>query len=242
MEPVNLLQAGRTFSPYGPSHWAILTMIAVVALVLVRLGRRLRGTEAGEIFARTFAVVIVVFAVAMLVHELLPSQWDIGNSLPLHLSDLVWMTAAHALWTRRQWSFSLTYYWGLTLNTQAMITPALDAPGFPHVVFIDFWGQHSLVLWAAIYLTWGVGMRPDWRSYTTTVAATLVWGLAVLGFNALAGTNYGFLNAKPDNPSLLDLMGGWPWYLGVELAVGLAAWALITWPWTRSGTARSAGR
>jgi uncharacterized membrane protein YwaF len=33
-------------------------------------------------------------------------------------------------------------------------------------------------------------------------------------------------------------MGGWPWYLGVELVVGLAVWALLTWPWTRSRAAR----
>ena len=29
-------------------------------------------------------------------------------------------------------------------------------------------------------------------------------------------------------------MGEWPWYLGVELIVGLAGWALLTWPWTWS--------
>ena len=44
------------------------------------------------------------------------------------------------------------------------------------------------------------------------------------------------MNRKPDNPSVLDFMGGWPWYLGVELAIGLTVWALLTWPWTWSGT------
>lgn len=231
---VDLLQAERTFSPYGPSHWAVLVLIAVGAVALVWLGRRQRGTRSGQVFARVFAVVIVLFAIAMLIYRLLPSQWDVEISLPFHLSDLAWMTAAYTLWTGQRWSYALTYYWGLTLNPQAMITPALDAPDFPRIDFIDFWAQHTLVVWAAIYLTWGVGMRPDWRSYATAVSATLAWGLAVLGFNTAAGTNYGFLNAKPENPSLLDLMGDWPWYLGVELAVGLAGWALITWPWTRS--------
>lgn len=222
-----------TFTPYGPTHWTVLGLIAVVALVLVWLGRRHRGTRRGEVITRTFAVVLLAFALAMQVYRVLPGQWDIATSLPLQLSDMTWMTAVYTLWTRKQWSFSLTYFWGLTLTPQAMFTPALDSPDFPHIVFIDFWTLHGLSVCAAIYLTWGLGMRPDWRSFATAATATVVWGVAILGFNSLAGTNYGFVNAKPENPSLLDLLGEWPWYLGSELVIGLTVWALITWPWTR---------
>ena len=222
-----------TFRPYGSIHWTVLTVIVAGALLLAVLGRRTRGTA---VFARTFAVVIVAYALAMQIYRILPGHWDIATSLPLHFSDLTWMTAAYALWTRRQWAFSLTYYWGLTLNPQAMLTPATDAPDFPHIEFIDFWVLHTLAVWATVYLTWGLGMRPNWRSLTTAVTVTVAWGVVLLGFNSLAGTNYGFVNAKPENPSLLDLMGDWPWYLGVELVIGIAAWALITWPWTGSAT------
>jgi uncharacterized membrane protein YwaF len=60
----------------------------------------------------------------------------------------------------------------------------------------------------------------------------------MLAFNEVAGTNYLFVSTRPDNPSVLDFMGPWPWYLGVELIVGLTVWAMLTWPWTRSGRAR----
>lgn len=233
--------AGETFTPYGLSHWAVLRVVAVGAVLLVLEGRRHRRTRGGVLFARGFALLLGLFALAMQVYRLLPSQWDMHVSLPLHLSDFTWVVAVYALWTRSQWAYSLTYYWGLTLNPQAMITPALDAPGFPHIDFIDFWTQHTLVVWAAIYLTWGLGMRPDWRSFGTAAVVTVAWGVVVFGFNSLTGTNYGFVNAKPNNPSLLDVMGPWPWYLAVEFAVGLAAWALITWPWTHAAK-RSATR
>ena len=88
------------------------------------------------------------------------------------------------------------------------------------------------MVWATVYLTWWVGMRPNW-GFAFAATVTVGWGLVILGFNEVAGTNYMFVSGKPDNPSLLDFMGEWPWYLGVELAVGLAAWALLTWPWTR---------
>ncbi|WP_207954906.1 YwaF family protein, partial [Saccharopolyspora elongata] len=215
---------------------------AAGAVVLVWLGRRHREARSGQVFARTFAVVIVLFAATVLVYGALASGWDIGVALPFHLSDLAWMAAAYTLWTRHQWSYALTYYWGLTLSTIAMITPAIEVPDFPHIDFVDFWAEHAMVVWAVIYLTWGLGMRPDWRSYAIAVSTTLAWGVAALGFNTVAGTNYGFVNAKPNAPSPLDLMGDWPWYLGVEVVLGLAVWALITWPWTRSRGAASSGQ
>jgi hypothetical integral membrane protein (TIGR02206 family) len=223
--------AQRTFVAYGPSHWVLIGVLLAGALVFGVLGGRVRDPRP---VARTFAVVIVAFQLPLLVYRLLPAQFDVAVSLPFHLCDIAWPVAAHALWRQDQRTCALTYYWGLTLAPQAVFTPALDAPDFPHVDFIEFWGQHLLVVWSAVFLTWRVGLRPNWRGYRLSVAVTVGWGLLVLGFNSSAGTNYGFVNSKPDNPSLLDLMGGWPWYLVVELVVGMAAWALLTWPWTRS--------
>ncbi|MGP4021674.1 YwaF family protein [Saccharopolyspora sp. 5N708] len=225
------------FVPYGPSHLVIMVLIVAGAVVLGVLGYRHHGPRTIVWCTRVFAAVVVVFNVVLLIYRLLPAQWDIGESLPLHLCDLAWMVAAYALWTRQPLAYALTYYWGLTLTPQAIITPALDAPDFPHINFIEFWGQHLLVIWAAAYLTWGVGLRPNWRGYRFAAVVTIVWGAAMLGFNAWAGTNYGFVSSKPENPSLLDVMGGWPWYLGVEVVVGLAAWVLLTWPWTRTSRA-----
>jgi hypothetical integral membrane protein (TIGR02206 family) len=236
---VNPLSAQRSFAVYGTSHWTVLIVLAAGALVLAWLGGRYRGTQTVWTLGRAFAVVMVAFHVPILIYDLTPARFDIENSLPFHISDLAWMAAAYALWTQQQWAYALTYYWGLTLVPQALITPALDAPGVASIDFFSFWGQHLLVLWAAVYLTWWAGMRPNWRSFAFAATVTVVWGIAMLGFNSVAGTNYMFVSSKPDNPSLLDFMGGWPWYLGVELVVGLAGWAILTWPWTRSGARRS---
>ena len=148
------------------------------------------------------------------------------------------------MWSHSSTAFALTYFWGLTLTSQAFVSPELNGPDFPSLQFLWFFGMHCLVVWAAIYLTWGVGLRPDWRSYRVAVLATICWGTLVFVVNHFAGTNYGFLNAKPLAASLLDLLGPWPWYLLSELLLGGAGWALITWPWVRqqaptTGSSRS---
>ena len=75
-------------------------------------------------------------------------------------------------------------------------------------------------------------MRPTWRSYRTAVTVTAVWVGITITFNTIAGTNYGFLNRKPANASLLDLMGPWPVYLLIGSALVATVWAAMTWPWS----------
>lgn len=224
------------FVPWGTSHLAVLVLLLAAALILVCLGRRHRAT--GDFwFRRLFASAILTVQLPLQIFSMLPAQWGLEHSLPLQLCDLAWMVAVYTLWTRSERGFALLYYWGLTLTSQALLTPHLDFD-FPHVQSIMFWASHSLELLAAVYVTWGAGMRPDWRSYRFATAMTAGWAVTVFSFNSIAGTNYGYLNAKPPGRSILDLLGEWPVYVFVELVAGAALWALITLPWRRR--ARSA--
>ncbi len=236
------LLAARQFVAFGLSHGVVVGVLTVVATALVVVGRRYRGTPAELLLSRAFAVVFAAFLVPVEVYWLLPGQSGIAHSLPLQLCDLAAMAAVWALWSHSPTAFALTYFWGLTLTSQAFLSPELNGPDFPSLQFFSFFGMHSLVLWAAIYLTWGVGLRPDWRSYRVTVLVTIGWAVVMFAFNHVAGTNYGFLNAKPQASSLLDLLGPWPWYLLSELLLTATFWALITYPWVRrTHSAGSAG-
>ncbi|WP_229686253.1 YwaF family protein [Longimycelium tulufanense] len=224
----------RQFALYGPSHWATLALFAVGAVVLVVLARRPATADAVRRCARGLAVFALALQLGSFVYYMLPGQWSLQESLPLQLSDLAGLVTAYALWSHRYWAFSLTYYWGLTLSTQALITPVYRGPDFPYWEFVLFWAWHLFVVWAAIYLTWGRRMRPSWRSYWIAAVVTVTWAVTVLVFNAVAGTNYGYLNAKPDTWSVLELMGDWPWYVLVESTLVLGVWAVVmTLPWTR---------
>ncbi len=225
----------KQFSAYGPSHWATIAVFVIGAAVLVLVGRRQTEQQARRLGRLLGAITAVIYA-AILVYVLTPPSID--SSVPLQLTDLATVVAAYAFWSQKQWAFALTYYWGLVLSTQALISPALQGPDFPHYRFLAFWSIHLLVVWAAIYLTWGRGMRPDWRSYRLAIVVTLAWATATFMFNTIAGTNYGFLNRKPSISSLLDVMGPWPWYVFVAAALVLIVWALMTWPWQRIRSAR----
>jgi hypothetical integral membrane protein (TIGR02206 family) len=230
-----LSSSQHEFSAYGPSHWVVLTLFVVGAVLLVARGRRQTATQA-RLLSRILAVLMVTAFLTALVYKMI--RPDLGTSIPLQLCDIAELTAAYALWSQRHRAFVLTYYWGLLLSSQALLTPdigtpAEGAPDFPHHLFVTFFTLHVLVVWAAVYLTWGRRMRPRWRDYRFAVVVTLGWMVFTFVFNTVAGTNYGYLNGKPPTASVLDVLGPWPVYLFVEIAVVMAVWALMTWPWER---------
>jgi hypothetical integral membrane protein (TIGR02206 family) len=224
------LLAAEAFQTYGASHLAAIALLLLGVAALVWLGRAYRGTPAASRLGKVLAVALLAFTVPPQLLYFTPDYWSLERTLPLQLSDLAWMVAALALWTRHRWAVAPTYYWGLTLTTQAVFTPDLSAD-FPSPLFFAFWGAHLLVVWAAVYLTWGLRLSPDWRSYRTTLAITVVWGISAILLNLIAGTNFGYLNEKPPFDSILDLFGPWPWYVLVEVTVAAVVWALMTWPW-----------
>jgi hypothetical integral membrane protein (TIGR02206 family) len=229
------------FSAYGLSHWVVLLVFAVGAATVVVVGRRYGTTASARRVCRVVAAAMLGVQVGMTVYSNMPVRFGVDHSLPLQLSDLVAFAAVFALWTYGHRTFALTYYWGLVLSAQALFSPVLTGPDFPGRDFLVFWTLHLFVVWTAIYLTWGVGMRPGWRDYRVTVAVSVGWAVVAMVVNWLTGANYGFLNRKPEIDSVLDVLGPWPWYLLPEIALVLGVWAAMTWPWTtfRGSTGRA---
>ena len=224
------------FEAFTAEHVVLLVGFLVVCFLLAALGRSHRGTDREVRFRRAYALLIPCFTVPMQVLQLLPERFDFNKSLPLQLCDFAWLAAIVALWTRHWAATALVYFWGLTLTIQGIITPSLTDL-FPHPQYFMFWGMHFFTVWAAVYLTFGLNVRPTWRSYRFAVATTAGWAVTVMTFNALTGTNYGYLNRKPAVGTLLDLFGPWPAYVVVEIALVAGIWALMTWPWTRAPAA-----
>ncbi|WP_205014056.1 TIGR02206 family membrane protein [Nocardioides albidus] len=223
---------------YGPTHLAPLAVFLVGAVAAVVLGRRHASRGRPTRFSRTCAVLVPVATVPLQVVDLLVN-FDLRVTLPLHLCDLAWVAATWALWSHRPFPVALTFFWGLTLTIQGIVTPSLNED-LPHPRYFAFWALHLLIVWAAVYLVVGLRLVPRWRDYRAVVLTTLVWAAATYVFNVVADTNYGYLMRKPGR-SILDLLGPWPWYVVEEILIVLAVWALMTLAarrWIGSGAHR----
>ena len=52
------------------------------------------------------------------------------------------------------------------------------------------------------------------------------------------GANYMYLLRKPPITSLLNIMGGWPWYILAADVLAAVSFFALQWPFRRSGASR----
>lgn len=232
---VSPLLAEDRFQAWSGQHYLLLVVTAAGAVGFGWWGRRHRDSSHERLVRRWFAALSLVVILAWQAYLLTPGVRNVRGSWPLGLSDVADYTAVFALWTRGPRTSAFTYYVGLTFTMMAILFPALTAP-FPEPRWFAYWIRHIDVVWAAVYLVWGLGIRPTWRLYRTTAVALLLWAAVAYSFNVAMDSNYGYLVRKPSSASPLDLLGPWPWYVLAALALILLAWAVIfTLPWGRTG-------
>lgn len=181
--------------------------------------------------SRGLAVLLIAWVAAYYLVVPLRGQFEPDSDLPLHLTDIVTVTAALALLSRSPLLFELTYFWGLTAALLAVLTPGLDPDeGFSSFFFWHYFVTHSGVVLAALFLAFGLGMTARGGAVRRVFLATLAWAaVAALG-NLFTGGNYMFLRERPETPSLLDYMGPWPWYILSAALLALSLFALLDLP------------
>jgi len=215
------------FTLFGAPHLTVLFLTVVIPTALYLWARRV--PDSTQRIAIGIAVVLLLNKLAVFTFACIYNTVPWLERLPMHLCDWVTFIAAAALILRRQTLYELTYFWGLAGTLQATITPDLPY-GFPHFYFFTFNISHSGILIAAAFLTFGMKFRPQLVSILRAFLWLQSYLVVTVSINLLIDQNYGYLCRKPINPSLLDHLGPWPWYiLSLEL-FALVSFALYYLP------------
>ena len=220
---------GRPFVLFGTSHLAVLGVVAALNLGWLWLGPALD--------AEARLAVRVALAMGLLVNESIwhlwnvtTGQWTAQTLLPFHLCSLLIYLSAFMLLTRNYPAYEFCYFLGIGGASQALLTPEAGRYGFPHVKFWTTMVSHSLLVTAPLYMTLVEGFRPTPGSMLRVVAELAAYAVVVMIVNRLLGSNYMYLSRKPDTPSLIDMLGPWPWYIGWLALIALAVIGLLYLP------------
>lgn len=224
----------RPFHPFTPEHYLTVALgFTVVAIIL------LTGRKGGwpRDFTRRLLVVLTLssYPLSLAAWATLSAPKALDNYLPFHLCDIATFTSAAALLTGRRLACALTYYWGLAATLQALLTPAITV-GFPNLPFVMFFIQHFAIVATALYLPLVQGWRPSspwWRTPWQVYRWSVAYLLFALAINSLLKTNFAFALHPPENPSLIDHLGPWPYYLASMLAIALLLFSLLTLPFVK---------
>ena len=207
------------FVPFEVSHLSALAVTFVTSLVLVAIAqtwsnRRLAATIRWVLAALLITNWLLWLALLYNMGWLSPA-----TILPANLCDWATIVVIITLIRPNQRTYELAYFWGFGGTLQALLTPDLAAD-FPDLRFLIFFALHGGVIASVLVLTLGMRMRPWLSSIPRVIAWSLVYLVTAIVVNAVFGTNFGYLMTKPTQPSLLDFLAPWPYYIGEMMLLG----------------------
>jgi len=220
------------FHAFNAQHLVTLGIIAVFCLLLMWTAR---AGKCPKIIRYSIGFLLLGYAVFFYVQQAMQNALSWQYALPFELCSLVLIACILSLFRPNQFTTEIAYFWGVGGVLQATVTPDLSR-GFPSWDFIMFFWSHGATLMAILFLAACREFRPRRGSIMRMMIALNAYGLVVGTIDAITGWNYGYLCRKPAEPSLLDYLGPWPWYLlSIEL-IALITFLLLELPWRISGS------
>lgn len=205
-----------------------LLLVSGVLLFLFRV----RFTKGKSVIRYTLAMFLLFSELSLYVWYVYTGVWNSIDSLPLQLCSISLFLSIIMLLTRSYFLFEVTYFLGIGGALQAMFTPEL-AYDFPHYRYFHFFLAHIAIILASLYMLWYENVRPTIKSVWKAFAVLNLIALLVFFINKATGGNYMFLARKPTNPSLIDLLGPYPWYILSLEIIALIMFFILYLPFVR---------
>ena len=219
----------RKFRAFSLSHLLTVVAIVLVNAVLIAFRSRISGTTLDIVLRWSFAAVLILNEAGLGVWRARHGIWTFRDSLPFHLCGVSVILVAVMLPLKSYGIFELTYFWAVGGALQGLITPDVEGFGFPHWRYLTTFISHGLIVTANLYMIFVLGMRPTFLSLLKSIVVLNIYGVLALVFNGLTKSNYGFLCRKPEQATLYDILGAWPWYLlsldGLAIVISFLVYA-----------------
>ncbi|MBX7244313.1 MAG: TIGR02206 family membrane protein [Candidatus Sumerlaeaceae bacterium] len=218
------------FHPWTLPHKVALACIALVCVSVILAfwngrGRKWRTPVTAGVALLSGATFLANQFKQAIDHGGDPQHW-----LPLHLCHVTLAMAIFAAWRKRTVPYEFAYFFGIGGTAQALLTPNLQE-AFPQFEYFTFFICHGGILVLVALMTVAFQMRPRPGAVMRMIIAGNAYMAVAAVANALTGANFGYLAHKPENKSLLDMLGPWPTYILWMELIGVALLLLLYAPW-----------
>lgn len=217
------------FEMFSASHFIIITLLLIGAFCLYffRIQLNKQNWRIAEI---VFAISLVLIEVTYHIWMYINGGWNVSHAIPLELCSISLILTVILLLTKKKIVYEILLFTALLGASQAIFTPLVNYD-FPHFRFFHFFYTHLMTIWVALYFTWIKGFRPTiWSVFKLFVFLNVLMPI-IMFINKLVDGNYMFLSHKPKSPSLLDVLGPYPWYIfsleGLLIILSLIVWLIF---------------
>lgn len=209
----DIFYAEPGFRMFGMEHLISVIIAVLIGTTVIAYAHKQKEKRQDQIM-KLIAVYLSSVIVGWAIIEMVLGRFEIAKDLPLVFCNFIALLLPIYAFNRKSIMFNMIYYVVIGGAIQAIITPGLKM-SFPHYEYIKFWSVHSGLIIFILYDIIIFKRRPSFKGVFW--AFLFVQAHVVFSFllNLVLDSNYLFLNAKPDNASFLDLLGGWPQYIFV---------------------------
>jgi hypothetical integral membrane protein (TIGR02206 family) len=218
------------FQLFSSVHLFTLAAFLLIAILLFMFRKHLRTSRINRMVRIGLFLVLIISEVSLQAWLWWSGYWSYQYSLPLHLSSISLILSALLLLTKRYALFEFTYFVGVGSALQAMITPDISLYTFPHYRYVHFFISHGGTVIANLFMVFVAGYRPTGKSIWKAFLWLNVYTFIVFIVNFLIEGNYMYISEKPVNPSLIDYLGPWPWYIFSLEAIALVTFFILYLP------------
>lgn len=214
------------FEMFSFSHFVIIALLIVIsAWIFIKKENLKRDSwRRVEIGA---AISLSIFELAYHIWMIVNGNWKVSHSIPLELCSISLLLTILLLLTGKKIIYEILLFTALLGASQAIFTPVLNFD-FPHFRYFHFFYTHLMMIWTVLYFTWVKGYRPTIWSVVKLFVFLNVMMPIIMFINKWVDGNYMFLSHKPKSPSLLDVLGPYPFYI-VSMEALLISLSLLVW-------------
>ena len=220
--------SAQQFEMFSVVHLSALFLIVAIIIVLFWKKKSLQGNSPqlrrGELY---FAFSLLVMDISYHIWLIATDRWSLDDALPLELCSISLFVSIVLLLTGNRHLTDFVIFAGIGGALQALATPVLDMD-FPHFRFFHFFYTHAGIILTGLYFVWVKGYTPTFKGVLKTLLVINMLLPIILAVNWLVEGNYMFLRMKPQNGSLLDFLGPYPWYI---LSLEAVAFVIFTIIW-----------
>ena len=151
--------------------------------------------------------------------------------LPLHMCHLAAISMGLFLFTKKNIFFEIGYFWGMTGNIMAILTPDLNF--FFDWRFFTYYFGHNMLLLSIIFTLVCLRNNIDFKSIVRVSLITLTFLPLIYFLNTILGdgANYWYLSVIPESTSILSLLPNPPLHIIILIPIGIVLMIIVYAPY-----------
>ena len=205
------------FVLFGATHIQTLLVIFIISIIIPLITYVANNENINKNIS-------LILAIIMISHELIKPFYRIylyGHDpsvvLPIHVCHLASISLGIFLLTRINVFFEIGYFWGLTGNFLAMVTPDLEY-SYPDMEYITYYFGHGLLFLSIIFTSICISTKLKWISILRISIISLLLLPIIYLVNIFLGknnldVNYWYLMKMPEGETLLSLFPSPPMHI-----------------------------